>query len=333
MPLPRKALVSLEATPYYHCVSRCVRRAFLCGEDAASGRSFEHRRAWIEQRLLSLAEAFAIDVCAYAVMHNHYHAVLHVDRQRALGWDEREVVARWHRLFRGTPLSRRLLAGERLRREEQRVLQGDIAEWRARLVDLSWFMRCMNEAIARQANAEDQCKGRFWEGRFTSQALLDEKALVAGLVYVDLNPLRAQLAATPEASAFTSVRQRIDHAVKAAMPNHPQQQPRELLPFVGHPREDGPAGLPFRLTDYLELVDWTGRQLREGKRGVIDAGLPGILQRLAIDPHQWRHLTTHFESRFKYLVGGVYAMRAACRALNRNWVHGISSSRALLEHG
>jgi hypothetical protein len=58
MPAAREAQVSLEATPYYHCVSRCVRRAFLCGKD------FEHRRQWIEVRLLSLSAIFAIDIAA-----------------------------------------------------------------------------------------------------------------------------------------------------------------------------------------------------------------------------------------------------------------------------
>ena len=67
MPKPRKAQVSLEATPYYHCVSRCVRRAFLCGKDDHSGQSYEHRRQWIEERMGLLAETFAVDIGAYAV--------------------------------------------------------------------------------------------------------------------------------------------------------------------------------------------------------------------------------------------------------------------------
>ncbi|MCW8889098.1 MAG: transposase, partial [Sedimenticola sp.] len=90
MPKPRKALISLDATPYYHCVSRCVRRAFLCGVDQLTGRSYEHRRSWIEERLLSLPRSFAIDIAAYAVMHNHTHVVLHVDSDRAASWSPRE---------------------------------------------------------------------------------------------------------------------------------------------------------------------------------------------------------------------------------------------------
>jgi REP element-mobilizing transposase RayT len=285
MPKPRKALVSLEATPYYHCVSRCVRRAFLCGQDAHSGKSYEHRRQWIQDRIGQLAAAFAIDVCAYAVMSNHYHVVLHVDRAQAEAWDDVEVIRRWSRLFAGHPSAQSFVEGRPLSEVERGLVADLVTEWRARLMDVSWYMRCLNEAIARQANHEDQCTGRFWEGRFKSQALLDEKALAACLVYVDLNPVRAALADTPENSDYTSIQRRIRQALCER--TGPAAQPPELLPFAGYPRADMPKGLPFRLSDYVELVDWTGRRLREGKSGVIPADLPPVLERLQIEPQYW----------------------------------------------
>jgi REP element-mobilizing transposase RayT len=84
MTLPRKQLVSLDSTPYYHCVSRCVRRAFLCGKDPVSGKNYEHRREWLEKRIIYLAQYFCVQVAAYAVMSNHYHIVLRVDKETAI---------------------------------------------------------------------------------------------------------------------------------------------------------------------------------------------------------------------------------------------------------
>ncbi|MCU7906566.1 MAG: hypothetical protein KZQ76_12135 [Candidatus Thiodiazotropha sp. (ex Epidulcina cf. delphinae)] len=121
MPKPRKALISLEATPYYHCVSRCVRRAWLCGDDPLTGRSFEHRRQWIQDKLFALVGTFVIDICSYAVMSNHFHLVLFIDRETAEGWDEQEVIKRWRRLYQGTLLSQRYLCGEPLSPAERQV--------------------------------------------------------------------------------------------------------------------------------------------------------------------------------------------------------------------
>ena len=335
MPKPRAALIQPDTTPYYHCVSRCVRRAFLCGEDVATGRSFEHRRGWIESRLLALSEIFAVEVCGYAVMNNHTHVVLYVDLEAARGWSVREVLERWHGLFSGVDLSHRYLRGIPMGEAELQAVE-DIAElWRERLSSVSWFMRCLNEHVARLANAEDGCTGRFWEGRFKSQALLDEAALAACLAYVDLNPVRAGLARSPEDSDHTSVQRRIRALENApaskgeAIAESPSSQPPELFPFVGYPREDLPKGLPFRLADYLALVDWTGRVLRDDKRGVIPDNLPPILERLRIEPEAWMRLTTRFEADFPSLAGRTDSLRQACAALGRRWVRGAGACRQL----
>lgn len=333
MTRPRHTQISLDDTPYYHCVSRCVRRAFLCGEDSHLGRSFEHRRRWIRDKLYELADIFAIDLCAYAIMSNHYHVVLHVDREQVNSWHKDEVIRRWHRLFNGSALSRRFLRGDRLLPVELNLLDSQVMTWRLRLMDISWFMRVLNEAIARQANEEDGCAGRFWEGRFKSQALLDEAALAACMAYVDLNPVRAGMADTPEHSDYTSVQQRIHKAMSIGLPNHPQQQAPGLMVFAGNPREDMPKGLPFRLTDYLELVDWTGRILREDKRGVISADLPHILTRLGLAPDHWKYLTTHFESRFKSLVGHVYRLKQIAENQGLKRVPGLGACLKYLSPG
>jgi len=252
MARPRSTLVSVEDTPFYHCVSRCVRKAWLTGVDKYTGQSYEHRRDWVESRILELAGIFAIDVGAYAVMSNHLHLVLRVDIYEANAWSDREVVAHWHQLFKGTDITQKFAKGEVIESVEVNSLKHSIAQYRSRLSDISWFMRALNEPIARKANKEEGCTGRFWEGRFKSQALLDETAVLACMAYVDLNPIRAKMAETPEKSEYTSIELRIKSALKG-------EQPSALLPFVGNERKDMPKGLMFNAKDYLQLVDDTGR--------------------------------------------------------------------------
>ena len=331
MPKPRKSLISLDATPYYHCVSRCVRRAFLCGTDHVSGNSYEHRRQWIEDKILELSDIFAIDVAAYAVMSNHYHVVLHINQPVAKQWSQHEIVNRWHQLFNGNLLSQRFARGQTLNKVERQTFDDMVESWRQRLSNISQFMQILNESVARKANVEDNCTGRFWEGRFKSQALLDESALAACMAYVDLNPIRAKMATTPETSDHTSVKRRAEKAQNVAQPNHPNQQARQLMPFAGSLCQDLPFGLPFRLTDYLELIDWTGRIIRDDKRGAIPANTPPIIDRLNIDPKHWLYCATQFERRFKGVVGTAYKLKAACESLNYKRTPGIGACRLLFE--
>ena len=295
MTQPRKNIVSLDDTPYYHCMSRCVRRAFLCGVDHYSGNDYEHRRDWLENKLHKVADVFAIRLCAYAVMSNHYHVVLHVRRDIASDWTDKQVVEHWHKVYSGNLLSSRFINNAPLNDIETTLLKKDIQTWRDRLCSISWFMRVVNEFIAIKANREDNCTGRFWEGRFKSQALLDDKALLSCMAYVDLNPIRAAMTTTPENSEYTCVQARI-LAEKSKQP-----LPRTIEQFIGSQQET--IGLPFNLNDYLELVDWTGRILREDKRGVIPEQMPPLLERLEFNPDAWKLLTTEFEQRFSHWIG------------------------------
>ncbi len=304
--MARKKQISLIDTPYYHCISRCVRRAFLCGEDKATGTSYEHRRAWVEDKLLALSQVFAIDICAYAVMSNHTHLVLFIDNEQAKSWSMHEVIVRWHQLFKGTLITQQYLRGEKLNKPMQKMLTDTAEVYRQRLQDISWFMRILNEDIARKANTEDNCTGRFWEGRFKSQALLDEAALAACMAYVDLNPIRANIANTPEGSNHTSIQLRIKAAITG-------KQPQTLQPFVGNPRKNLPTGLPFKLQDYIELVELTGRCIREDKCGYIDNNQAEILSRLNISPENWLILTTKFSHHFHGAVGHAEALADYCQ--------------------
>ena len=328
MTLPRSSLVSLASTPYYHCVGRCVRRAFLCGQDQFSGRSFEHRRGWIVARLAVLSSVFAMDVAAYAVMSNHYHVVVRIDPDQAASWSVDEVLARWTQLFAGHPMVQRYLANPEMSSAELDKVKEFVELYRARLCDLSWFMRCLNEYIARMANEEDGCTGRFWEGRFKSQALLDEAALIACMAYVDLNPIRAAMAETPEASDYTSIQQRVNE-INASEPVETEDLavviPR-LMGFSG--KLDSDDGLPCELKDYLELVDWSGRAIHPHKRGKIDDQQPKILQRLQIEPSALlRYLSR--KDRFHHVIGSKASIREAAIKLRKRFLQGIAAAERL----
>jgi REP element-mobilizing transposase RayT len=210
MALPRSKYVKDGQEGVYHCFSRCVRRAFLYGYDTLTNRDFSHRKAWLVDRLRYLAAIFAIEVCAYAIMENHYHTILRTRPDIVANWSDWEVATRWltlfppHRPIGGIPTLPLEEEIHALANRPERIVQ-----LRQRLCSLSWFMGRLNEFIARAANKEDKVKGRFWEARFKCQALLDEAAIAACMVYVDLNPIRAGLAATPEESNFTSIQERI----------------------------------------------------------------------------------------------------------------------------
>ena len=309
MTQPRSSLVSVEDTPYYHVVSRCVRRAFLCGQDHLTGRCYEHRRQWVEDRIRMLSSIFSIDIAAFAIMSNHYHIVLKLCPDQSEQWSAQDVLKRWTQLFKGPLLVQKYLSGESLEKAEAKVVNTCVECYRRRLSDLSWFMKCLNEPIAREANKEDKCTGHFFEGRFHSQALLTETALLSCMAYVDLNPIRAGMASTPETSEHTSIKERIaptldlENAIREQMDQGVLQRfdlpVKPLIPFSGNIINEEQQGLPFSQNDYFILVDMTGRIIRQDKRGAIPSNTPPILERLNISHETWLENAIKFEQRYQ----------------------------------
>ena len=298
----------------YHCVQRCVRRAFLCGEDHASGQSFEHRKDWVEARLLLLGECFAAAIHAYAVMSNHLHVVLQIDPAWQATWSDQDIASRWVRLYPPREDTEAARASKR-----DRLLQQpeSLAVLRGRLADLSWFMKCLAEPIARRANAEDRCKGRFWEGRFEAQILCDERALLAAMAYVDLNPVRAGMARDLAGSIHTSV-----HARLATLQFEALDRP--LRPVAG---QSVPLGVSLRA--YVGLVEWTGQQVRSDKRGALSKTAPSVLSRLDASPDRWAIRVKAIGSGYWHVVGTVADLvETACR-LRQRWIKGLGIARAL----
>ncbi len=316
MATPRKNQIDLSVTPYYHCINRCVRRAFLCGEDHHTGQSYEHRRGWIADKIKALANTFAIDVAAYAVMSNHYHIVLRVDKALAESWNTLEVIEGWTNLFSQPVIISRFLKGECESSAEIKVVDEIVEEWRSRLMDISWFMRILNEFVARESNREDGVTGRFWEGRFKSQALLDEQAVITCMAYVDLNPIRADMAKTPEQSDYTSIQERIQQVMK--------KEPCALLGFndtSGQSQKE--KAIPFDHNDYLALVDWSGRAILDNKRGSIPENTPPILTRLGIDEKDWLNHIRYFERQFPTVAGSIDKLRQLAEQTSRRWIKGM----------
>ncbi len=333
MTIPRRTQVSLEATPYYHCIARCVRRAFLCGEDSYSGVNFDHRRQWLTDRIKLISDIFAIDICAYAIMSNHYHVVLRVDRDRAQSWSEAEVIHRWTRIFKGPLIVQQYLAGDTLGSASRETVSDVAKVWRERLHDIGWLMRCINEFIARRANKEDECKGHFWEGRFTSQALLDHTALLSCMTYVDLNPVRAGIASNLEDSDFTSIQERLE-AVCSARQLATSTRDCPLLPLShSQPSDQSIRALPFRLLDYIELVDWTGRMVRPDKSGRIPIDAPAALKTLDFNQAQWLGLAVDIQERSLLAIGSMSNINRYNESCGKSWCCGQATLRKLYRTG
>ena len=234
----------------------------------------------------------------------------------ANGWSPEEVAARWIRLYpaRDAELCARKIAS---------ILENPeiVAEYRARLSNLSWLMKSLSEPIARKANAEDKVTGRFWEGRFGVQALLSEKSILAAMTYVDLNPVRANIAHSISTSRYTSVKLR-NHQLR----KNPERANQPLMPLIGARSFNLPS---ISVADYIELVDFTGRELHPGKRGKIEASEPKALTKLGLDKNHWTTRVKGIGSGYWRVVGELEELIDKAKEISQRTLFGIGFARVL----
>lgn len=310
MPTPRSVVVDDSRPGVYHCISRCVRRAFLCGD------GYNHRRDWIQKRLDELVSLMAIDIYAWEILDNHLHILLAIRPDNVSAWSDHEVADRylqicpckWRRRLRGTPVdappSDQEIAISLINPDRVKVL-------RARLSSVSWFMAKLKEPIAKRANREDECTGHFWEGRFRCFAVLDEAAIVATATYVDLNAIRAGIVERPEDTQHGSIAQRAT-LISGGRP----RTSISLQPIPG-----------FSDKDYLKHIDRWARAMVPGKR-FMPRSVPPILERLGFTARSWvKALRSTWDSLAGTAIGTIDSLQAEADRRGGNWVcnplHGL----------
>ncbi len=297
---------------FYHCMTRCVRQAFLFDATGPCTRAHSDRRHWIEQRLFELCESFAVGLYAWAAMSNHCHVVILVDPLAPQEWSDEECAERWCRI---SQFPGRNAAPDKRRRREQALLKdaSRLLEIRARLGSLSWFMRFLNEGIARRANAEDGCTGHFWDGRFKSQNLLDDRAALAAMTYVDLNPVRAGMARTISDCAFTSLQWRLRQ-----LDERESATRAPIGPIVGLIRKPAPT---LTTKDYLSLVAWTGQRQHPHHKGRL-RHWPNGLTPPGTESEWWHKAAGTLETAFASFVGTPNTLARMARRMGRRWLRG-----------
>jgi hypothetical protein len=335
--LARAEVFAADEIAILHVMNRTVRRCYLLGDDPLTGKNYDHRKAWMEDELQHLALHFGIDLLCYSILSNHFHLILRSRPDVVATWDDAEVARRWMMLCPKRRTSDKQPA-EPTAKELQMILKNPatLREIRTRLSDISWWMQLLCQKIGRRANNDDQERGKFWQARYRAVRLLDEAAILACAAYVDLNPIRAALAETIETSPYTSAQQRAlelqrqttshsmnthgsdnGHSQNAAQHSPLKAIAQSLSPVclsedgsgvgpcvhTGGKRASDKGFLRLSTAEYLELLDWTARQMRSDKRGATPASAAPLFERLGIDERSWCELTKNFGRLFSSVAG------------------------------
>ena len=253
-------------------------------------------------------------------MSNHLHLVLHVDQLRAATWTEADVEQRYSKLYPQAKAEYDLLPPTEQERRRK--------TWRSRLCNLSWMMRALNEFVARRANREDEVTGRFWEGRFKAQALLDDQGLLTCMAYVDLNPVRARLARTIEGSDFTSIQERLRDLARKRKRRQKRTAPAMLAPFADQTTEgEATLNLSATLEAYVELLEWTGRWVAKAERGKIVGPPPKLLTEHGLSADGWVNALAERTIGSVAFVGSVQSIDTLAKRRGKEWLRGIGVAR------
>lgn len=326
--LARRETIDPREVVVAHICNRTVRKCFLMGQDASSGKNFDHRKVWIEQYLKQFAASFGVDLLGFAILSNHFHLILRSRPDVVATWSDEEIARRWLMLCP----HRKNADGSACQPTEPEIksIAGcpvKTQEIRERLSSMSWWMRLLCQRIAMRANREEKETGRFWQDRYRATVLSDEASLLACAAYVDLNPIRAAMCETLEGSDHTSVQRRIEAASEPVEHLEDQHEGKPIsqresvdgfLSSLSIDEQSDPIGpcesvtrsrcsdkgfLAVSLKDYLLLLDWTARGAVDGKRGSTPACVPPILERLGIAGSSWCELVADFGKLFSSVAG------------------------------
>ena len=335
--LSRAELFDPNEVAVLHTIGRVVRRCYLLGEDPVTGKNFDHRKVWIEQQLEIMAANFGIDLLSFSILSNHFHLILRSRPDVVATWHDTEVARRWLMLC---PKRRNKdHSAQEPNEYELNSIRKDpdkLTIIRKRLSDVSWWMRLLCQNIGTRANREDKEIGKFFQGRFKAVRIIDEESLLACSAYVDLNPIRAELAKTLEGSGFTSVQRRIQGLVNDG-PNQDRSKAFDamLAPVCIDEKHDpiGPCAnktgkrcsdkgfLSMSLRDYLELLDASARFVRPDKSGATPADMAPIFERLKLDVCYWQVLVKDFGRMFSLVAGKPEDVHARRSLISRRRFH------------
>jgi len=279
--------------------------------------------------MFELCDIFSVSIYAYAVMDNHYHIVLYLDPIPPQNWRAEEIAEKWLLAYPGQYSNPKFAKQRELKKQAIIADKEKLEKYRKRLGSLSWFMGRLNEPLAKQSNQEEDCTGRFWEGRYSSQALLDEAAVFSCMAYIDLNPIRAGIAEKVEESQYTAINKRVEQ-LKEVDPIDVQKELDASMTAITHHIKS--KQLLISLKDYIELVEYAAKSIKYPSKSAIPAHVKSTLSSLNLQPNHWLKQVESFSEHYCHVVGPIEKMRERAAQLKKRCLKGASAAKLLYEN-